>query len=254
MRRPYISFFLSALIGGANAAEAQPSVAAEEESRDRAENAYDTAFITFEDEYSAFISMRRFGDQVSGSITTTRNAVPIRGIQRERLSPLEFYEGVGRSDLAVEYQRGRRKQLMVGGLSFGALVASGVLLGVGMSKAGDGYSIDLDCQRYAPTLSDPSWVRYDACRAEEERQQDRENGKATKWFVGAGVAFVGALAFGAIYRHMDPHPVSESERRVLAHDHNERLRRELRLPRRRSVSITPFMAADGGGLMAAGTF
>ena len=68
------------------------------------------------------------------------------------------------------------------------------------------------------------------------------------------MAFVGSLVFAGIYHSIDPHPVSESERRMLAHDHNQRLRRELRLPRRRALSLTPFVAGEGGGLMAVGSF
>lgn len=236
--------------GGASG-EPEPPVG---DARERAEDAYDTAFIAFEDEYAAFISLHDDGYGVNGSVTTTRNAVPIRGIQRERLSPTEFYDAVGRTDLAADYQSARRKKLVVGGVSLGAFTAGLVMFGIGMSKVGDGYDVDLNCSQFGPTLDNPSWDAYDECRAEESRLMDQADAKATKWFIGGGVAIVGGLVFGAIYRHLDPHPVSESERRLLAYDHNERLRRELRLPRKREVSLSPFISAEGGGLMAVGRF
>lgn len=245
------------LLGAARVAEAQPSASAadETEARERAEDAYERAFIVFEDEYAALISLRDHGYAIHGTVTTTRNAVPIRGIQRERLSPIEFYEGVGRADLAAEYQAGRRKKLVVGGISVGSAVAGVVLFGVGMSKMSDAFSVDLNCSQYAPTIDDLSWAAYDACRAEENRQSDRASGTAMRWFAGGGAAFLGAIALGALYRYLDPHPVSESERRVMAHDHNARLRQELRLPRkRRDVSVTPFVTGDGGGFLATGRF
>lgn len=188
-----------------------------------------------------------FASSGHGTVTIRRNPVPIRGIQRERLGPVAFYAAVGRADLAAEYRSSRRKKRVVGGVSIGALVTSSVLFGVGMSELIDAGSIDLDC-----SLSSPS---YDACSAEEDRQVDRATGMAGKWFIGAGVGFVGFIAFAAIYGFMDPHPVSEAERRLLAHDHNARLRRELRLPRLRPhLSVTPFVSGEGGGFMATGRF
>lgn len=245
----------SSLARGQVAPVAPPSAVAEGEERDRAEVAYETAFILFEDEYAAQIDMRRLGPSVRGSVTITREAVPIRGIQRERLSPVAFYVAVGRADLAAEYRRGRRKKLVVGGASLGAVVTSGVLLGVGMLKMVDAQSIDLNCSQFAPTIDDPSWTAYDACSSEEDRQIDRATGKAGNWLIGSGVAIVGAFALGAIYGSMDPHPVSEADRRMLANDHNARIRRNLRLPRRRpDVSLAPFVSAEAAGFMAIGRF
>ena len=241
-----MSMMVVVAVAGSRVAEAQPSAApAEDDARDRDEAAYDTAFIVFEDEYAAHISVQHYDHASYGSVTTTRNAVPIRGIQRERLSPVGFYDAIGRADLATEYQSGRRKQLVVGGVSVGAFVGSLVLGGIAFSKVVSGPAYP-DCDVFSPT--------WDACIEAEDRREDARNKEAKDWAIGAGVAFIGGLAFGAIYRFMDPHPVSESERRMLAHDHNERLRRDLRLPRRRELSLAPFVAGEGGGLMAVGSF
>jgi hypothetical protein len=133
----------------------------------------------------------------------------------------------------------------VGGASVGSFGLSVLFAGVAFSKVFGGPAYE-NCDVFSPD--------WEACTAAEERRQAAKEAEAGKWAIGAGVALVGALALGAIYRHMDAHPVSESERRMLAHDHNERLRRELRLPRRREVSLSPFVSSEGGGLMAVGTF
>lgn len=238
-----------ALVISAGVAAAQPSVENEapvDEARERAEDAYDRAFILFEDEYATVVSLHDHGYGITGSITTTRSAVPIRGVQRDRLSPIEFYEGVGRSDLAAEYQSGRRKKLVVGGASAGSFGLSVLFAGVAVSKMFGALAYE-NCDIFSP--------EWEACTAAEDRRQAAREAEPRKWAIGAGVALVGAFALGAIYRRMDAHPVSESERRLLAHDHNQRLRRELRLPRkRRDVSVSPFVTGEGGGVMAVGSF
>lgn len=238
------------VLGGAVVAEAQPSGAeveheAEAEARDRAEGAYDTAFIVFEDEYATHIDVRDYGHRLTGTVRTVRNAVPIRGLQRERLAPVDFYDTVGRPDLAGEYQRERRMQRVVGGVSAGTFGLSLVFAGIAMMKVMTGPDFTA-CDIFSPT--------WEACNADVDRRARINSIEARNWAIGAGVAFVGSLVFAGIYRSIDPHPVSESERRVLAHDHNERLRRELRLPRKRPVSLSPFVTSESGGLMAVGTF
>jgi hypothetical protein len=226
-------------------AAAQPSEPPQGEARERAEDAYDAAFIVFEDEYAAYINIRHDDYASYGTVTTVRRAVPIRGIQRERLAPIEFYSAVGRTDLAEAYHGRQRTKAIVGGASAGAFVLTIVLSGVAMSKVMADTGWD-NCDVFSPT--------WDACLAESDRRERENNRQARNWAIGAGASLVGSLALAAIWRGMDPQPVTENERRLLAHDYNERLRHQLRLPRRRPVSVTPFASSDGGGVMAVGTF
>jgi hypothetical protein len=245
-----VGLIILMVLGGAAVAEAQPSAVEvqreeEAEARERAEAAYDTAFILFEDEHAAHIEVRDYGYRMTGTVRTVRSAVPIRGIQRERLAPVDFYDAVGRGDLAGEFQSQQRKRLVIGGVSAGTFGLSVVFAGIAMAKVMTGPDFT-ECDVFSPT--------WQACNADVDRRARINDLQARNWGIGAGVAFVGSLVFAAIYRTIDPHPVSESERRMLAHDHNERLRRELRLPRKRPVSLSPFVSSEGGGVMAAGTF
>ncbi|HUQ06542.1 MAG TPA: hypothetical protein VM261_28760 [Kofleriaceae bacterium] len=247
MTKGLFAFAMVMLVAGT--AAAQPSAPLDDEARDRSEAAYETAFIVFEDEYAAYIRMEHWGDYTHGTVTPVRNAVPIRGVQRERLSPVEFYDAVGRDDLASDYQSGRRKQLVVGGVSLGAFGLSATFGTIAMVKWMSGPDFT-ECDIFSPT--------WEACNADVDRRARINDAQARNWAIGAGVALVGGVVLGAIFRSIDPHPVSESERRMLAHDHNERLRRELRLPRRRpatpTVSVTPFVDGDAAGLSAVGRF
>ena len=146
-----MSMMVVAAVAGSRGAEAQPSAPpAEEDARDRAEAAYDTGFIMFEDEYVAHISVQHDDHASYGSVTTTRSAVPIRGIQRERLRPVDFYEAIGRADLAAEYQSGRRKQLVVGGVAAGSFGLSLVFAGIAMTRMSWGPDWER-CDVFSPT-------------------------------------------------------------------------------------------------------
>jgi len=238
------------LASNAAVAAAQPgSAETASEEHERAEAAYDTQFIAFEDEYGVEVVVHGYGNTAMGQARYTRNAVPLRGVQRERLSPVEFYDAVGQPSLGSAYRSRSRRRTAVGAVSLGGLVTSGVLAGFAIAAL-PGIEFD-HCDVFAPG--------YQACLAAYQVAEDRRvadaNTRVRNYGIAAGVTLLGSLVVAGIYRSMDPHPVSESARRLMAHDHNERLRRELGLRRRRAeVSLRPYVLGDGAGVIAAGQF
>lgn len=209
MTLPYSAAIAVALLAAfAGTTDAQP--------RDR-QAEFDTSFIAFEDEYSAVYSATRTGNYVYGSARIYSRAVPLRGVQRERLSPENFYLIVGRADLADAYNRRSRKRkiLMIGGTL--TAVGGAVLLGAAGVTEMEGSSEDAAKLAIAGT---------------------------TAFLLGGVVAYVGIMTY--------PHPVGESEQRLMAYEYNRRLRKQLRLPG--GTSVVPFATTDGGGVLAVGRF
>jgi hypothetical protein len=147
-----------------------------------------------------------------------------RGKYKQPIEWEDFYNTVGRKDLADEYNSGVtiRTWLVIGGIVVG-------LAGTGLM--------------FIPLFS----------AGEEQFDED------LKWmYIGGGVMLVGSLValFGAYY---DPQPVGASEARRLADEYNQRLMNELGLSSRDvaapapmkkpSVGVSPFVAPGGGGLM-----
>ena len=148
-----------------------------------------------------------------------------RGKYLEPIEWVDFYETVGRKDLADQYKSGVavRTGLLIGGIV------------VGLAGAG---------------------VMFIPLRSTGDDQQFEED---MKWmYIGGGVMLAGAVValVGAYY---DPQPAGASEARRLADEYNQRLMKELGLTpgdvpapapaKQPAVGLSPFAIPGGGGLM-----
>lgn len=154
-------------------------------------------------------------------ITVTNNTgvihrkwVALQGDLDERLSPDEFYQKVGRPDLAKAYDH--RRDIMIGGW---------VVAGVGAAVAA--YALFS-----APDDGNDDWNEH--------------------VFIGAGLAAVVGGGVGWWYR-FHPQPISESEAKQLAEQHNQELRRRLGLPVV-DLQVAPVATGTTGGLALSGKF
>jgi hypothetical protein len=75
---------------------------------------------------------------------------------------------------------------------------------------------------------------------------------AVKLGIVGTVSFIAGGALVYVGLGMNPHPVAESDRRLMAHDYNKRLRKQLRLPG--GASFVPYATPAGGGVLAVGRF
>ena len=147
-----------------------------------------------------------------------------RGKYKQPIEWVDFYETVGRKDLADQYKNGVAVRT--------GLVIGGVVVGL----AGTG-------------------LMFIPLRSTGEDQFDDD---MTWMYIGGGVMLAGSRValFGAYY---DPQPVGASEARRLADEYNQRLMKDLGLSpgevaapapmRQPSVGVSPFIAPGGGGLM-----
>jgi hypothetical protein len=117
------------------------------------------------------------------------------------------------------------------------------------------------------------WIRYGAYGAcvvglvgamaiaqHAEQLPERDQGPWKAPFAASLVA-MSAGFFVALYLELRPHPISENEAKVLAHEHNQKLRRGLGLPTARrsqarglKLAWTPYATENGGGLVLGGRF
>jgi cobalamin biosynthesis Mg chelatase CobN len=169
--------------------------------------------------------------------------VAYQGELKRRLSGTEFFEVVGRSDLAEQYTR--RRHYAYGGVIGGtvATIAGGAMLLRGLLS----YSRDL-CIDNNPSVEA-------ACEARED-QNEREYQDGQGFYkIGGGMllagGFVGMLV-GAYYAY-NPSPVESKELYDLAAKHNLDLRKKYGLPVS-NVGVSPYVDQAGGGMVVSGRF
>jgi hypothetical protein len=162
--------------------------------------------------------------------------VPYEGKYKKPIEGAEFYEKVGRPDLASSYRTrtGWRWGLMIAG--YGAVLGGmtyGLAVGLSCSKKGE----------------------YGIC---EERNYSAVYIGLAIMGAGSIVGFIGQL-------FINPHPVSAPEARELADKRNQRLREELGITENRRasgsraspagvISLSPYVAPGGGGLLLGVSF
>jgi hypothetical protein len=160
----------------------------------------------------------------TGRVTGTWSIL-YRGKYLEPIEWEDFYETVGRKDLADRYNSGVavRTGLVIGGIVVG--LAGAGLMFIPLRSAGDDQQFEEDMK----------WM-----------------------YIGGGVLLAGAVValVGAYY---DPQPVGASEARRLADEYNKRLMKDLGLTpgdvpapapaQQPAVGLSPFVAPGGGGLM-----
>ncbi|MBZ0232714.1 MAG: hypothetical protein K8M05_10325 [Deltaproteobacteria bacterium] len=225
----------------APAPPAQPPVHAHDDADERA--AREMAELRFRREAV------RFGDDMivsghNGNVNVTRAWVAVRGESDHRLAPREFYELMGRPELAAQYQARRNQGFGLAVVGSAMIVGS---MGYGIYSAAS----DEDCE-----IGDPD---FGGCL---DRNGERMQRGVTVAIVGgaAGILVTGV----GVYRMRRAHPVSENEAKQMADRYNEELRRDLGLPtlgstlrpRIRDVRWAPSfdVGSGGGGLALSGRF
>jgi len=189
-----------------------------------------------------------FGDEIAvisdgKSISTVRNVVAYQGDIKRKLAGRDFYETVGREDLAEAYDSRRTKAYL--GLFGGAAVMVGGTALFATNAFGAG-----NCDFFSDT--------YDQCKADYTAQH-RPYAVA-----GAMLAIGGTIGMGiGAYLFYHRHPISNSEIYDLGAQYNAQLRQkyglpvsQLRKPRKseRSFVVSPSLLGDGGGLSVMGRF
>lgn len=205
----------------------------EREAREAAEYRFRQEAITFGDQ---------IGVTTTGRTTTvTSRRVAFQGDVRRRLSAQEFYQTVGRADLAESYSR-----RYYGGWT--ALAVGGVVATVGTYVWSSGVLED---------ACDAPNAMYPECFDDPDPPSAQT--KETAGLILTGAGLIGMLV-GSWYAWR-PHPVSEAEMYDLAGQYNNELRRKHGLPvagraphRRREVLVAPYASIGGGGLTLLGRF
>lgn len=171
---------------------------------------------------------------------------PFLGKYRKPLSVVEFYEAVGRTDLVDRYNSRRATELtlMIGG----GVVAVAAAVYAFYSVANSPYS----------QCVDRNLLRH---RDEEEdcdRLDDGE-GKLSAGLIVSGIALLAGLVGSGI----NPHPVTASEAREIADQHNQKLKLKLGLgeaqarpakQHRFRLGALPFASYKGGGVLLSLSF
>lgn len=160
-----------------------------------------------------------------------------RGRRAQELESPEFYQMVGRNDLATAYTR--RRYLM-----FGAFITGGVAFGT------------------AAALTIINESNYEPCNVNEGpgglacvNQQHRSLAPV---LIALGVGLVGVGVGTYLYR--SPQPIDESDAKGLADAYNKLLRGKLGLdavadgPRLRDVTVAPYAGGAASGVTVAARF
>jgi hypothetical protein len=173
--------------------------------------------------------LRRVGFDDFAAVDFHRGGVwewsrPYRGKYKEPLAAAEFYEYVGRPDLAASYEQraSKRRSLFAVGLTAGAVGLA--LGGYGIYKASSPKSaFDFGVSGCTDiTCSQAAQARADQANASER------SGSVPYLVGGFGLAAVGVALFGWAVA-IDPNPVDAPGARRLADEYNKRLRAELGL-------------------------
>lgn len=160
-----------------------------------------------------------------------------RGERGEEVEAPEFFQMVGRDDLATSYRR--RHLVMLGSYAF--------------AVAGFATAAILTIEDQSP-LTDCQAVQGDAGQVCIDRH--RRTVAPTVVALAAGLAGVAVGTY--LYRH--PQPIDEDDARALADGYNQRLRGALGLrtaarpPRLRDVALVPYADRTDAGLALGGRF
>jgi len=190
-----------------------------------------------------------FGDQVTVSggdgsaVHAGRDWYVTRGELKVPVAETEFYELVGRPDLAAAHRATWTKTrafVTGGGVLLGVAAASGFAW-IWKRSAGVRGSADDSCN-----LGDPGWFE---CEQEADAAIARD---ARPYAIaGAITAVAGLTSLGIALHIFRRHPVSETEAKAVTDEHNQQLRKRLGLP---TAQITPYAARSAAGVLVSGHF
>jgi hypothetical protein len=185
----------------------------------------------------------------NNSATMSRHWVALRGDLDLELAPSEFYQLVGRGDLAETYLHRRRVAIASIAVGTVAMLAVPVTLAIGFSNNRPDYGHCLGATDFTGCTS-----------AEDQRVSDARQPYLIGGGVLLGVGLVGTVV-GVWYAY-HVHPISESDAKGLADDYNQGLRHQLGLPtvaRRsrpllRDVHVVPYTTGRDSGVVLGGRF
>jgi hypothetical protein len=172
-----------------------------------------------------------------GVSSASRRWVAFQGAVDQQLDPAQFYRIVGRDDLVAAYER--RRYFMIG-----SYIAAGLSIGIGLGLM---ITAEPDFRPCAPLPP----VQRAACDSDQEPS-------IVPGLVGAGVSLGAALLGTYLYRN--PHPIDESEAKLLADSYNRQLLHQLggpgvaRRPVLRDVKLVPYVARGDIGLALGARF
>jgi|JI6StandDraft_1071083.scaffolds.fasta_scaffold20023_4 hypothetical protein len=199
---------------------------------------YRSQFIFLNEEEWLTLTAHRHGDHVWGSVTSNRVIHAKRGEQRESIDGADFYDAVGRPDLASSYRN--RRNLRIGfGIGAGALVVFGLYEFWKSSSLHDDTIDNNDC---------PLGDGYIACverdYVADQELLDESDSRFRTGLIGIGA---GVIIGVIVQRYVRSHPVSDDERRFLVTKYNRSLRERLGIPEPRILDVGPYAAGGGGG-------
>lgn len=179
----------------------------------------------FERRYIGFDELGAF-DPRTGVIYKVTDAY--EGKYKKPLAPAEFYQIVGREDLAQEFtaRESRRTALMVTGavIGLGSLAATVVIVTNAMSGQ--------DC-------NPANFATFSQCAADN-------SSRARTGVLTAAAVGIGGLLLGGVFvlsgASINPNPVDASQMRELADGYNQRLKQQL------GASLLPVITPDTAGL------
>jgi hypothetical protein len=146
-----------------------------------------------------------------GNVTTSLMTVPYQGQYKRPLIGVEFYQVVGREDLAAEYRSRSSRRNVLMGIGIGVIVGGGLYV-----------------------LSAP---RPDVNSSFEEfSRQARARDDAVATGMAIGLGGLGLVTIGAL---TDPNPVDAVEARRLADEYNRRLKAGLGISGRAPLEPGP---------------
>jgi hypothetical protein len=192
------------------------TVVDDDREREAAESAYREQAIGFGDEYVVTAS--------DSWVSVSRRWTANQGELGAPLSGAEFYDLIDRPDLARAYHRRLTyKRVAIGAAAVGTMGAFALIL----------------------TMPNPA-----SCDLGDEacESANRQGFRNHMWEATGAIALSGVAIVIARYYWAHPHPISESEAKRLAAEHNQTLRDRL------GLSVAPYVSGQGGGVSVAGRF
>lgn len=191
-------------------------------------------------------------DSSSGRVVSTWS-VPMKGKYGEALVGREFYEYVGKPDLAALYKKRQTTRNIIAASSAVVLAGGAAYWGLSLQETAATYK----------GQGSPCWEFLDQdYNATDEfrsckKEIDAHNAAVT--LVGGSLVGVGSVGL-MVPLFMSPHPIKPNERSRLVDEYNQALVKELGLSARADAPVEPRVAAsawagpDGGGVTLAGEF
>ena len=192
--------------------------------KDSAKEDYDKRYVWFED----------LAAVTNNGAVVAQWSQSYKGKYKEPLEGADFYDYVGRADLAATYRSNSHTKMALGiGSGAAYIVGTGVML----------YGLLAGEQTYQDQNCDPASPTFTQCEdnniAGMKRVSDENSSRRMRYlYIGVGIDLVG-LALTIADMFVPLHPVTASEARELADKYNKKLQGELGLGPSASVAPSP---------------